>query len=129
MATLGSAISPPPLAAPPAALPPSAGFALADQARDLADHVLERAVGRVELDRVRSRAQRRVLALLVLLVAQRLVAQHGAPVRAAEVARAAPGALLGACGEVDLQVGLRRHNRPDVASLGHPVPRLHQLAL
>ena len=67
-------------------------------------------------------------ALGVLRVAERLVAQDEAPV-GTEVRRAAPGALLGARGEEDLQVGVRRDHRADVASLDHDVPLRAELAL
>src|SRR3954471_1823881 len=100
----------------------------AHEADDLADDVLERPVGRVELDRVRGRAERRVLALGVLRVAQRLVLHHDAPV-GAELARPPAGAFLRRGREVDLQLGARRHHRADVAPLPHPVAALQHLAL
>src|SRR3954468_18804511 len=62
MATLGRAIG-------LRALP------LAGQVRDPLDHLLDRQVAGVDLDRVVGRLERRVLALAVLLVAQGLVAQ------------------------------------------------------
>jgi hypothetical protein len=69
-----------------------------------------------------------VLAAAVLLVAQRLILKHHSPV-AAELLRAALGALLGARGEEDLELGLRGHDRSYVPALGDPIALLEQRAL
>jgi hypothetical protein len=92
------------------------------------DDLVDRQPGGVDLDGVIGRLQRRVLAALVLGVAQGLVAQDGLHV-GAQLLGPAASPFLGAGGEVDLQLGVGRHHGPDVAALGHPVAGGHQLAL
>ena len=95
------------------------------QVGDLRDDLLDRAVAGVDGRRVVGGDERRVLALLVLLVAQGLVAQDGLVV-GAELLGAAAGALLGAGGEEDLELGVGRDDRADVAALGDPVAAVVQ---
>src|SRR5262249_10412197 len=78
------------------------------------------AVGAVQLDGVHRGPQRRVLPVAVLLVAQRLVLQHGAPV-GAELEGAAVGARLGGGGGGGLWPRLPRGGRAAVAGPPHPV--------
>src|SRR3712207_942752 len=107
IATLGSAM-------------PSGLFAFARQRRDALDDLVDGEVARVDLDGVVGGLQRRVLALHVLLVAQQLVLQRDLVV-GAQLVGAAAGALLGAGGQEDLQLGVGRDDRADVAALGDPV--------
>src|SRR3954470_7747369 len=116
MATLGRAIG-------LRALP------LAGQVRDPLDYLVDRQVAGVDLDGVVRRHQRRVLALLVLLVAQGLVAQDDLVV-GPQLVGAPAGARLWAGRQEDLEARVGRDDRADVAALGHPVAAVvEQLAL
>ena len=95
---------------------------------DPRDDLLGGEPARVERDRARGRPQRAVLARGVALVAQTLLGEHDR-LLSAELVGASPRAHARVRGEEDLQAGVRRHDRADVAALGDPVAVGEQLAL
>src|SRR5258705_918996 len=92
-----------------------------DRRHQTLDHLLRGEAGCIELDRAVGLAQRRQLTRLVLLVARRELARdrrqrHRCP-RRRKLGLAPPRACVERGGEVELHLGVRRHDRAGVAAL------------